>query len=34
MLRADGEKVEGRGLEFLIVGDDGRVLVDYMFYPV
>jgi hypothetical protein len=33
MLGTDGEKIEGRGLEFLIVSDDGRILVDYMFYP-
>lgn len=34
MLPADGETIVGRGLEFLIVNNEGRILVDYMFYPV
>jgi hypothetical protein len=33
MLPADGETVLGRGLEFLIVNEKGRILIDYMFYP-
>jgi hypothetical protein len=33
MLRADSEAVAGRGLEFLIVNDEGRIVADYMFYP-
>lgn len=33
MLPADSEIVLGRGLEFLVVNDDGRILADYMFYP-
>jgi hypothetical protein len=33
MLPANGETVLGRGLEFLIVNGEGRILVDYMFYP-
>jgi hypothetical protein len=33
MLPADSETVLGRGLEFLIVNDEGRIRVDYMFYP-
>jgi hypothetical protein len=34
MLPADSETALGRGLEFLIVDEEGRILVDYMFYPV
>lgn len=34
MLPADSETVLGTGLEFLIVNDEGRIRVDYMFYPV
>jgi len=33
MLPADGETVLARGLEFLIVRDDGHILVDYQFFP-
>lgn len=33
MLRADSTTVEGRGLEFLIVDDEERIRIDYMFYP-
>ena len=33
MLGAEGETVEGTGLEFLILDGEGRILVDYMFYP-
>jgi hypothetical protein len=33
MLPADGETVLGRGLDFLITNDDGRILVDYQFFP-
>jgi hypothetical protein len=31
MLPADGETVLARGLEFLIVNDEGRILIDYQF---
>lgn len=34
MLPADSETILGRGLEFLIVNDAGRIHADYMFYPV
>jgi hypothetical protein len=33
MLPADSETVLARGLEFLIVDDEGRILVDYQFAP-
>lgn len=33
MLPANDETVLGRGLEFLIVDDEGRIQVDYQFYP-
>jgi hypothetical protein len=33
MLPADRETVLATGLEFLIIGDDGRILVDYQFFP-
>jgi hypothetical protein len=33
MLPADGETVLARGLEFLIVRDDGQIVVDYQFFP-
>jgi hypothetical protein len=34
MLLADSETVLASGLEFLIVDDDGRILVDHPFAPV
>ena len=33
MLPADGATVLARGLEFLIVDDAGRILVDYQLFP-
>ena len=33
MLPANGDTVLVRGLEFLIIDDDGRILVDYQFVP-
>jgi hypothetical protein len=33
MLPANGDNVLARGLEFLIVDADGRILVDYQFFP-
>lgn len=33
MLPAEGETVLARGLEFLIVGDDGQIVADYQFFP-
>ena len=33
MLPADSETVLVRGLEFLIIRDDGHILVDYQFFP-
>ena len=33
MLPADSETVSVRGLEFLIIRDDGHILVDYQFFP-
>ena len=33
MLPANGDTVLVRGLEFLIIDDDGRILVDYQFFP-
>ena len=33
MLPANADTVLGRGLQFLIVGDDGRILIDYQFFP-
>ena len=33
MLPADRDTVLVRGLEFLIIGDDGHILVDYQFFP-
>jgi len=33
MLPSDGETVLARGLEFLIIRDDGKILVDYQFVP-
>jgi hypothetical protein len=33
MLPVESETVLGRGLEFLIVNDDGQVVVDYQFLP-
>ena len=33
MLPADGDNVLARGLEFLIVDDDGKILADYQFIP-
>jgi hypothetical protein len=33
MLSAKGEEVVGRGLEFLILNEEGQVLADYQFYP-
>ena len=33
MLPADGDKVLVRGLEFLTINDEGRILVDYQFFP-
>lgn len=34
MLPAESETVLVRGLEFLIIRDDGKILVDYQFFPV
>jgi hypothetical protein len=31
MLSADSETVSAKGLEFLIVADDGRVIAEYQF---
>jgi hypothetical protein len=33
MLPANGDTVLARGLEFLIIDDEGRILVDYQFFP-
>jgi hypothetical protein len=33
MLPADSETVSVRGLEFLVIADDGRILADYQFFP-
>jgi hypothetical protein len=33
MLPAETEAVLARGLEFLIVGEDGQILADYQFFP-
>ncbi|MGH6882031.1 hypothetical protein [Hypericibacter sp.] len=33
MLPAETETVLARGLEFLIMSEDGRVLADYQFFP-
>jgi hypothetical protein len=33
MLPANGDTVLVRGLEFLIIDDEGRILVDYQFFP-
>lgn len=33
MLPANGDTVLARGLEFLIVNEEGRILVDYQFFP-
>jgi len=33
MLPANDDRVLARGLEFLVVGDDGRIIVDYQFIP-
>jgi hypothetical protein len=33
MLPPDGETVLASGLEFLIVDDEGRILIDYQFVP-
>ena len=33
MLPQNGETVLGKGLEFLIIDDEGRIRVDYMFFP-
>jgi hypothetical protein len=33
MLPADGDKVLARGVEFLIINDEGRILIDYQFFP-
>jgi hypothetical protein len=33
MLPANSETVVGRGLEFLIVNNEGRIVADYMFFP-
>jgi len=33
MLPAEAETVLARGLEFLIVNDDGQILADYQFFP-
>jgi hypothetical protein len=33
MLPADSEVVLVRGLEFLIVNDEGQILIDYQFFP-
>jgi hypothetical protein len=32
-LPADADAVLARGLEFLIVNDEDRILVDYQFFP-
>jgi hypothetical protein len=33
MLPADADTVLVRGLEFLAINDEGRILVDYQFFP-
>lgn len=33
MLPADAETVLARGLEFLVINDEERILVDYQFFP-
>jgi hypothetical protein len=33
MLPANGDTVLVRGLEFLIIDDEGRILIDYQFFP-
>lgn len=33
MLPADAETVLVRGLEFLIINDEGQILIDYQFFP-
>jgi hypothetical protein len=33
MLPADGDTVLARGLEFLIVDDNGKIVADYQFFP-
>jgi hypothetical protein len=33
MLSANGDTVLARGLEFLIIDDEGRILIDYQFFP-
>jgi hypothetical protein len=33
MLPKQSDTVLGRGLEFMIVDDKGRIRADYMFYP-
>jgi hypothetical protein len=33
MLPTEADTVLAKGLEFLIVGDDGQILADYQFFP-
>jgi hypothetical protein len=33
MLPADAETVVGKGLEFVVVSETGKVIQDYQFYP-
>jgi hypothetical protein len=33
MLPANADTVLVKGLEFLIINDEGRILVDYQFFP-
>jgi hypothetical protein len=33
MLSANGDTVLVRGLEFLIIDDEGRIIIDYQFFP-
>jgi hypothetical protein len=33
MLPADGNSVLGKGLEFVVVSDAGKIIRDYQFYP-
>jgi hypothetical protein len=33
MLPADADTVMVRGLQFLIINDEGRILIDYQFFP-
>jgi hypothetical protein len=33
MLPANGDAILGKGLEFVVVSDSGKIIQDYQFYP-